>query len=437
MRRARVLLTVLLSAALVFTGAGVAYGVWSTTASVGSTASTATVSVSHVLSGSGLAATYSGTTTAAVGVISVTNTGTRAGTYALALTATSTSSTMRAATTVEVGTAATCTTSATLTSAVTGNFSATVTKTGAIAAGASVVLCVRTSMTVANVTANASATLAASAASSITIGTWSASAAAPITFAQSVAAPTGFASVDGNRYQIFNQGLCISSNWEYTAISRNAVIGGSCTNEQTSNWRLTNDGAAKTINRAYNYTPSPANRWTANTATTVVLSADAVSDAQRWNITIRPDNTTYQIQNVSNSKCLAVASAGTMLLETCNSASAGQGFTFTLVADSSPAPVTLTCTGNGSNFLQYGWAQLSGYEAEVDYKLLIDGVQAVLQPNGYWPNAQVNDTDLTAAMKTPGLHTIQVQQSVSNAPWTVTGNGTMRIATGTLNMTCS
>jgi hypothetical protein len=175
----------------------------------------------------------------------------------------------------------------------------------------------------------------------------------------------------------------------------------------------------------------------------VTLTADAVTDALRWNVTIRPDNTTYQIQNASNSKCVAVSSSGTMLLETCNSGSAGQGFTFTVVSNSAPAPVTLSCTGNGTNFLQYGWTVLAGYEAEVDYRLLVDGigsadnVGAIQQPNGYWPNVQVNDTDLTAAMKTVGLHSIEVQQKISNGAWTVTGTGTMRIAAGTLNMTCS
>lgn len=437
MRRARVLLTALLSVALVLTGAGVAYAVWSTTASVGSTASTATVSVTHALSGSTLAVTYSGTTTAAVGVVTVTNTGTRSGSYSLALTATSSSATMRAATTVEIGTAASCTTTATLTGAVSGTFSAAVTKTGTVAAGASVVLCVRTSMTAANVTANASASLSASAATSITVGTWSASAAAPITFAQSVAAPTGFQSVEGNRYKIYNANICISSTWDYTQISRGAVIGGDCDNTQTSNWRFYNDpSGAKYIARAFNTGSTPDNRWNATSATALNLASSAATTAQRWMITVRPDST-YQIQNVAQSKCVAVASGGTMLLETCNSASAGQGFTFETVANSTPDPITLTCGGNGSNFIEYSWPVLAGYQAEVVYKVYLDGVYFRDHTNGYYTTEQFNYVDLPAAIKAVGVHTVQIQQSVSGAAYTVTGTGTLRVAATTFNMSCS
>ncbi len=437
MRRARVLFTAFLATVLVVTGAGVAYAVWSTSATVSSTASTATVSVSHALTGSTLAVTYNGTTTAAVGVITVTNSGTRSGTYSLALTATSASSTMRAATTVEIGTAASCTTTATLTGAVTGNFAAAVTKTGTLAAGASVALCVRTSMSAANVTANASASLSASAASSITVNTWSASAAAPITFAQSVAGPSGFQSVEGNRYKIYNANVCIASTWDFTQISRGAVSGGDCNNDQTSNWRFyDHPSGAKFIARAYNTGATPDNRWNATSATAINLATSSPGAAQRWTITQRPD-TTYQIQNVGQSTCVAVAANGTMLLETCNTASAGQGFTFETVGNSTPPPVALTCSGNGSNFIQYSWPLLTGYEAEVTYKVYLDGVFFRDHTNGYYTTEQFNYVDLPAAIRAVGVHTVQIQQSVSGAAYTVTGTGTLRVAATTLNMSCS
>lgn len=437
MRRLRVALAAALAIVLVLAGASVSYALWSTTASVGSTASTATVTVGHALSGSNLAVTYTGTTTAAVGVITVTNTGTRSGTYSLALTATSASSTLRSAVAVEIGTATSCTTTATLTGSVTGTFAAAVTKTGTVAAGASVALCVRTSMTAAGVSANPSASLAASAATSITVGTWSASAAAPITFTQSTAAPTGFQAVEGNRYKIYNQNICIASTWSYDAISRGAVSGGSCDNEQTSNWRFYNDASgAKYIARAFNTGSTPDNRWNASSATAVTLAASAATTAQRWTITQRADST-YQIQSVSQSKCVAVASNGTISLETCNALSAGQGFTFETVANSAPDPVTLTCGGNGSNFIEYSWPVLTGYQAEVVYKIYIDGVYLRDHTNGYWTTAQIHAVDLPASMKTVGLHSVQVTQSVSGAASTVTGNGTMRVAAGTGNLTCS
>ena len=427
------LFTAALAAVFALTGASVSYALWSTSATTGSTASTATVTIGHALSGSTLGVTYSATTTAAVGVVTVTNTGTRSGTYALALTATSTSSTVRAATAVEIGTAASCTTTATLTGAVTGTFAAAVTKTGTIAAGASVALCVRTSMTASNVSSNASATLSASAATSITVGTWSASAAAPITFTQSVAGPTGLQSVDGNRYKIYNQSVCIGSNWEFTAIAR----GQNCENDQTSNWRLTTDGSAKYISRAYNTGTAPNNRWNAPSATAVTLATSAATAAQRWTVTIRPDNATYQIQSVSQSKCVAVASSGAVSLETCNSASVGQGFTFEVVANSAPPAVTLSCSGNGTNFVQFTWPVLTGYEAEVTYKVYVDGVFVRDHTNGYWTTAQFNAPDFTPAMKTVGTHAVQVQQSVSGGAFTVTGTGSYVAAGSTLDVTCS
>ena len=345
---------------------------------------------------------------------------------------------MRAATSVEIGTAASCTTTATLTSAASGTFAAAVTKTGTLAAGASVALCVRTSMTAANVTANASASLSASAATSITVGSWSASAAAPITFAQSVAAPTGFQSVEGNRYKIYNANICISSNWNtFDLISRGAVLGGDCNNDQTSNWRFyDHSSGAKFIARAYNTGSTPDNRWNASSATTVNLAASSAAAAQRWMITARLDST-YQIQNVAQSKCVAVASDGTMLLETCNTASAGQAFTFELVANSTPDPITLTCAGNGSNFIEYSWPVLTGYQQEVTYKVYLDGVYFRDHTNGYYTTEQFNYVDLPAAIKAVGVHTVRIEQSVSGAAYTVTGTGTLRVAATTFNMTCS
>lgn len=437
MRRLRVALTAALALALVLAGASVSYALWSTTAGVISTASTATVTVGHALSGSNLAVTYSATTTVAVGVITVTNTGTRSGTYALALSATSASSALRSGVTVEIGTATSCTTTATLTGSTTGTFAATVTTTGTLAAGASVALCVRTSTTAAVVSANPGASLAASAATSITVGTWNASAAAPITFTQSTAAATGFTAVEGNRYKIYNQNVCISSTWDYTAISRGAVIGGDCSNEQTSNWRFYNHASGSLyIARAFNTGSSPDNRWNAGSGTTVTLAASSQGAAQRWNITQRAD-LTYQIQSVPQSKCVTVASNGTMSLETCNAASAGQGFTFETVANSAPPAVTLTCGGNGTNFIEYSWPVLTGYQAEVVYKVYIDGVYLRDHTNGYWTTAQIYAVDLPASMKTVGVHTVQITQSVSGAASTVTGNGTMRVAAGTGNLTCS
>lgn len=435
MSRARLALLAGVTTLLVLAGATTAYGVWSTSATLNSTAVTATVGVTHALSGSTLAVTYNGTTTAAVGVVTVTNTGSRDGTYSLAISATSSSTSLRSAVAVTVGTAAVCTTTATLTAPSTGTFAATLTTTGAIAAGASIALCVRTSMTAANVSANPSTSLAASIATGITVGTWTAAASPAITFAQSVAAPvvTSFASVEANRYKIYNANVCVSSTWSFDVFARGAV----CENDQTSNWRLLDDASgAKYVSRAYNTSTAPSNRWNAASSTATTLAATATTAAQRWFVTARADGL-YQFQSAQYpTQCLSVASNNAAVLAACNASSAAQGYTFELVADAAPAPVTLSCGGNGTNWIYYSWPVLAGYQAEVTYKVYVDGVFYANHTDGYYTTEQFKWEFPGVLAFGAGSHAIQVRQSVAGGAYTVTGNGTLVMAAGTNNMTC-
>lgn len=427
-----------LAAFLLFGTSGVAFALWSANANLTSTASTATVTVSQALgSGATLARTYTSSDLVGVGVVTVTNTGTRSGTYSLAIGGTSTSTSFPAAISVVIG-EGTCTTTSALTSTANGTMAAAVTKTGTLAAGASIALCVRTSITAANVTANSGASLAGTAVTSITVGTWSASAATSIAFTQSIAAPTGFQSVEGNRYKIFNNSICIASTWSYDQISRGAVAGGDCNNDQTSNWRLIDDpSGAKYVARAYNTGTAPSNRWNATSANAVNLAAASDTTFQRWNITARPDGQ-YQFQNVQHAnRCLEVASSGTVSLATCNTATAGQGFTFEVVGNSSPSPVTLTCGGNGTNYIYYSWPVLEGYQAEVTYKVYVNGIFVKDHTNGYSTSVQFNPTEVPVATYGSGVKTVQVRQSVAGAPYTVTGTGSITIGATTNNLSCN
>jgi len=411
---------------------GVAYALWSASAALTSTAGTATVTVSQALSASTLAKTYTSSDLVAVGVVTVTNIGTRSGDYSLAIAGTSTSTAFRSAVNVAIGTG-TCTTTSALTAPVTGTMAATVTKTGTLAAGASVALCVRTSITAANVAANPGVSLSGTAASSITVGTWSANAATSIAFTQSIAAPTGFQSVQGNRYKIYQANVCIASNWDFNGIAR----GGVCENEQTSQWRLVDaPNGNKYVQRAHNTSTTLPERWSATSATAVTLNTPGDVAAARWTITARPDGT-YRFISESQNRCLAVLANNSLALAVCSDASAAQGFTFELTANSSPAPVTLTCGGNNGTWNVYGWPVLTGYQQEVDYFVYIDGVYFAAQPNGYDPNAHLYTADMTAAQKTVGTHAVEVRQSVGGAPQTVTGTGIYKIAAGTGNMTCT
>ena len=435
MSRARLALAAGLTTLLLLAGATSAAAVWSTTATLASTARTATVAVGHALSASTLAVTYNGTTTVATGVVTVTNSGSRDGSYSVVISATSASSSLRSAVSVEVGTAASCSATATLGSPTTGSFAAALTKAGPIAAGASVALCIRTSMTSANITANPSTSLAATVATGITSGTWSATASPALTFGQAVAAPvvTSFASVEGNRYRIFNGSVCMSTTWDFTIIARGAV----CENEQTSNWRLLDDASgAKYVARAFNTATAPSNRWNAASSTTTSLATAATSAAQRWFITARADGL-YQFQSAQYpAQCLSAPASGAAVLAPCNAASAAQGFSFQLVADAAPAPVTLGCGGNNTNWIYYSWPVLAGYQAEVTYKLYVDNVFVMNHTNGYDTKAQLYWVDGTLSSFGAGTHAVQVRQSVAGAAYTVTGNGTLVIAAGSNNLTC-
>ena len=81
-RRNRLAFIAGLTTLLLAAGSGAAYAWWVTSTSVGSTATTASIGATHALSGSTLAVTYDNATntTAAVGVVTITNTGSRDGT---------------------------------------------------------------------------------------------------------------------------------------------------------------------------------------------------------------------------------------------------------------------------------------------------------------------------------------------------------------------
>ena len=432
----RLALTAAVVTTLVVGGAGASYALWSATAGVASSASTATVGVGHALSGSTLAHTYTSSAVAAVGVVTVTNTGTRAGTYSTSLTATSASTTLRSAVAVEIGTAASCTTAATLTSPATGTLNAAVTKTGSIAAGASVALCVRTTMTASGVSANPSTALDATIASSITIGTWAATAAPAITATQSVAAAAPAFTNSGIRYTIANLSQCVARQWGGGALLR----GSGCGSDQLSEWRLVQAGnGTYYVTSSYNAADQPTLRWYAATTTSSVTSANQADVAgQQWTITQRADNL-YRFLSAAINQCLVVGPGNVMSTAVCNDASAAQGFTITPIGTPVPPPTTLSCTGNSGNYIAFSWPALAGYQATVTYKLYINEVFVANFTNGYSPQAQLyNDRapQVLIATHGTGSKTVEVKQSISGGEWTTTGTALMTIQPTSNNLVC-
>ena len=154
-----------LTAILTLGGGGSAAAYWTAQAQLQGSVGVATTGLVQTAPTTTLAVTYSSTTLKAAAPITVKNTGSRAASYAVTLRSVSaTNAGLPGAITVAVAPvadAAACTTTTSLTSPQTGTLAATFTATGNVAAGASVVLCVQTSMTSAGVTtySNASTVL--------------------------------------------------------------------------------------------------------------------------------------------------------------------------------------------------------------------------------------------------------------------------------------
>ena len=447
-RRNRLALLAGLTTLFLAAGSGAAYAWWVTSATVGSTATAASVGVTHALSGSTLDVIYDNSTnvTTAVGVVTITNTGSRDGTYSLAISATSASATLRSAVTVEVGTTASCTTAAILSGAVTGTFAATVTKTGAVAAGASVVLCVRTSMTAANITTNGTASLAATIASSIVIGTWSATASPAVTFTQSVAATTLVETGPWywiKKFQVSPERCAEADNAGTTAGT--AVSTGSCGTaaQAASNlnefWRFvpTSSGHYRIVNRN-----APTLWWSVPSATTgqpLQITAGTTT-SQEW-LPVLNSNGSYAFKLRANTALCAQSSGNgngvAMTATTCVSGSTAQSFILTKYLTITPATIALTCASTGTT-ATYSWPTLTGYDTEVIYRVLLNGVVDTVYTGatGADTNARFAST-ATAAAYPVGTYSVEVQSSVAGSGWWSVGTGTLVIRATAPILSCT
>ncbi len=434
---------VMATAALILGGSSSAFALWTASASVSSTATAATVSVGHALSASTLARTYTGTDLIGVGVVTVTNSSTRAGTYSLVVSSTSGSSTLRAAVAVEVGTAASCTTTATLASAVTGTMASGVTATGSLAAGASVALCVRTSMTAGGVSANSSATLTATIATSVTVGTWSATASPALSFAQSVSAPTQ--TVDqGAWYWIMstlNSSQCAEDRFSSTT-SGSPLVQNPCTAPTGSDanelfrFVLQPSGSYRIINKA---APALAMTTTNGNNRPVTLTSGTGSLVE-WSVTFNADST-ITLTSTGSTRCLNIPGSSTtagLQWETANCAtSAAQKFTLTMFNTATPVAISLSCSADGFN-AYYSWPQLVGYETEVVYRTFIGGILVSPQSRGTgWdPTVQFSFSTVTTTAYGAGSKTVLVEQSLNGGPWTTVGSRPLIISASTPYLTC-
>jgi len=437
-----------LAAFLLFGTSGVAFALWSANATLTSTASTATVTVSQALGGGAtLARTYTSSDLIGVGVVTVTNTGTRSGNYSLAIGGTSTSTSFPAAISVVIG-EGTCTTTSALTSTANGTMAAAVTKTGTLAAGASIALCVRTSITAANVTANSGASLAGTATTSITVGTWSANAATSIAFTQSIATA---APVDRTGWFWIKTAQtptqCIYPRW--SADSGNPLWQGACGTAANYGYlELVRFVSAGNGYYTISSRASATTWWSAPSAAAgqPVQVTDTTTDLGKWLPTVNSDGTTSFSIKSAPTLCLTIAGAtpatGEFLqLATCNTASARQKFQVQLLEVVVPPSTALSCAGDAGGYnVTYSWPQLTGYQGSVVYRVKLNGTLLAASAygggNGWDTNVRFQGGAAAAGTYGTGAKTILVEQSVLDGPWTTTGTGTLNIANSVPFMTC-
>lgn len=435
-----------LTTLLVLAGATASYAIWTASAGFSTSAATATVGVSHALTGSTLAVQYNGSTTVAVGVVTVTNSSSRAGTYSVAISATSASSSLRSAVGVEIGTAASCTNTATLSGTVSGTFAATVTKSAAIAANTSVALCVRTTISAANVTANPNTSLAATVSSSVLVGTWSATASPAITFTQTVAAATQ--TVDSAAWywlrSTINTALCAEGQYSGSS-SGTALIQDSCTAPSGSaanelfRFAPTSGGFYRVV---YKNAPTLGITSSGNGNNRDVILSTGTTDLSEWQVQFNSDSTVTLLLRNNTGRCLTIpggsSTAGVQLqVQNCIANSASQKFTLTMFNQATPAPVALTCSADGYN-AYYSWPAPTGYENDVVYRVYINNI--LVSPHsrgtGWDPTVQFGNGSITTTTYGSGSKPVLVQQNVNNAGWTTTGTGTIVIANSAPFLLC-
>lgn len=450
-----------IAAAVVFltlAGAGTATALWSTQVPVGSfTADAATVGVSHSIDDD-LDHTYTSGSLAAAEAVVVTNTGSREAAFSVAVSATSVSD-VRASVTVRLAVvvdAAACTPSATLTAPVTGSLaSATVLSSApaALAAGASVTVCVQTIL--ASVATHGGKSLTGSIVSSSTASVqsgWSDS-TSPFSFAQNVQAggtPITFAGT--GKYWIRNAlsaSHCISTQDWGTNNNTSLWQNSGCRNESVTWWdeadklwtfHATSDGyyRIENVNGSRNMGVS------SSTSGSAVLMQNGTDAARQWAFIDNGDGTVVLRSRANPSLCVAVNNSNPLASETsgflhivaCDANAATQRWVIDLYEVVVPPPITLQCTGSDGYNVNYSWPRLAGYEGETIYRVLLNGV--VVPSNAYggatgWDTVlrfghSNNNLQAFGNQYGFGVKALTLEQSVLGGPWTTTGTASFALS---------
>lgn len=452
--RSRMSLLAVFTVVLTLVGSGAAIGLWSSSTTLGSTAKAATVGITQTVAATPtLTTTYSSTALKAASPITLVNTGNRSATYSLALLAASTTdAALPAAISIATGVVAATTdcTTATLTSPTTGAFSTTTafTATGSFAAGASVILCVQTSMTATATSTYAQKSLTFSIASTTTLGTWTASTTAT-SITQNVASSLLFFTNSSGRYNIVSKLMQTGGNPCVVAYQAILVRNNGC-GASSAEWRLTaySNGNFYITDAG---SGGSGNNWSLPSSTgTPTVSTPAATAAQRWSVTAHPDGTSFRITNEQYGTCAYIsteaannANSGRYILKAavCDNSDA-QAFSFTSIGSPVPTvPNVATCSGgNGTNFINYTWPVATGYQADIIYKVYVGGVFIADHTNGYSTSINLyNDKAplLTLAMVGSGTKVLEIKQSISGSVFTTSALGSVFIQPGNGNLKCT
>lgn len=481
-RRLGILAAVVTFLTLVGSVGAAAY--WTTTAGLTGNGKTATIGVAQAVtpasgapaSGTPLAFTYSSSALQTAGAITVTNTGSREAAYTTTLApSTPVNANLAAAISVTafpVASTAACTASATAPGgSATGNAS-DFTASGTLAAGASVVLCVQTSMTSAGTAtySEQSGGFSITTALRYAAGSaWTATSSAA-TFTQTVAKSgpvvVPAALNGGARYNILGQGACVTGTSNSVTLAACQDLG-SGDGWQNTQWRFSPNGnGTYTINLARNSgsVPSPGQWQTIAAGTTAIpLQAAAATADRSWYVESLPSGG-YQIRSAqSPTLCATVTnvnlwnSSGTgkpwkIVLADCNGSSA-QSFSFTMVGNPTPPVETMTCSGNEWS-RKTTFTQNVGYEQEIVYRVFLanaatpDVRTAFTEsvPTGYNPYVQFSHDNAAlnayanSAAGGFGNTIVYVEQMIGGVgAWTPTAEGKIALVangTGSTKITC-
>ncbi|GAA1424536.1 hypothetical protein [Agrococcus citreus] len=463
LRRRRLQLTAAVSVFLVLAGGTGATAYWSGQAQLQAQAGAATVGLElQVLPAPGsspLAVTYTAQSRVAAGAVTIRNTGSRDAAQALSITAESpTSSQLATAISVAVApvtAAADCTPQRVLTAPTVRTLSTTVTSfplVDRLAAGATTILCVQTTLQQTAPTSTAVQSLQLAMSGKLTyadVATWStASLVSRVT--QSVAAAASAPVLyDYARYTIRNDGFCVGrANDVPPVVARFAACP-----VDSSEWRVKSvDGTFQIFAADRWGNPSGIDRlWTAVQPGTDALQTSAPSQngsrAQQWRITT-VGAATSRIESASAPGHCATVRGGLynlqdpanprrVVLAPCNASDATQAFALEVVGiPVAPMPAPLSCTGQ-EWYIGLSFAGNDEYQGEIMYRVVLSraggsGERALLltTTKGAPPAFGINAGDAALAgfiaRNGAGLTRVTVEQSIAGTAWTTAATGDVR-----------